>query len=236
MTDPDASIPREIRRLVEESQEILGWLDRLADLARDTRPEIVARIRRDYDGRLHAADERLAGHRPRLVEIVAEREDGLGALRHEMGARAADLEEIGLRHEIGEFDESELKARRAPVERALATLEAHIEREKETIATLTGVIKRLGTYGLESIGSIESIESIESAAEPPPGEVPVSAPEPEVAVIPEPETPADDNGRQSDYGDELDFLESLSFGESAGFDAVSAMLEEEEETAGDEPG
>ncbi|WP_420634868.1 hypothetical protein [Candidatus Palauibacter sp.] len=230
MTDPDASIPREIRRLVEESQEILGWLDRLADLARDTRPEIVARIRRDYDGRLHAADERLAGHRPRLVEIVAEREDGLGALRHEMGARAADLEEIGLRHEIGEFDESELKARRAPVERALATLEAHIEREKETIATLTGVIKRLGTYGVESIGSIES------AAEPPPGEVPVSAPEPEVAVIPEPETPADDNGRQSDYGDELDFLESLSFGESAGFDAVSAMLEEEEETADDEPG
>ena len=235
MTDPDSAVPQEVRRLAEASEEILRWIERLKDRALEARPEVVERIRRDYQVRLRSADTRLAAQRPLLVEIVSEREALQESLRAEMGAHASHLEEIELRHEVGEFSEAELKARRAPIERELADLGMRIEREKEMIAMLSGVIER--TTAPEAEPAIDTEPVIEAEAEVhAAAEVDrASEVDPELEVDPEAvadedegEPPSDAAGAGSEFADELDFLESLSLGETGPFDAVSAMLDEEE--------
>lgn len=177
MTDSEATIPEDVRQLAETSEETLRWIERLADRSVDARPEVVDKIRQDYEVRLRSSDTRLATHRPLLIEFVSERTAVLASLRAEMGVHAADLEEIELRHGVGELDDAELRVRRAPIEREMSELGAHIEREKEVIEMLSGVIERTGAPVAEP----------ESAPEPEPAPDPDPEPEPEPAPDPEPE-------------------------------------------------
>ena len=321
MTDSGSAIPEEVRRLAEASEAILRWIERLSDHALEARPEVVERIRRDYQLRLQSSDTRLAAQRPLLLELVSEREAVLAALRDDLAGQAADLEELELRREVGELDEAELRARRAPVEREMSDLGARIEQEKGVVEMLAGVLERTAP----SAGAPAVVPPTAPAAEPfvvsDPAPLPDPAPPPESAPPPEPypspepvtefsteeETPAPDpepapdvapameivaaavpepdevgaehtepdvaeadvveaeivepdivsaedagsdeegsedvgagdedagtEGADRGFADELDFLESLSLGEAGPFDAVSAMLDEEEKT-GDKP-
>ena len=320
MTDSDPAIPEEVRRLAEASEEILRWIVRLSDHTPEARPEVVERIRRDYELRLRSSDTRLAAQRPLLIEIVSERKVVLAALRDDLAGQAADLEELELRRDVGEFDGAELRARRAPVERNMSDLGARIEREKEMIEMFSGALERTAPSAAEpaaaapsdSVAPVVAGEEADAAEEEPPvvreeppatepelptdeDEAPavddaVAAPDPDAVlegdpapriepamdIVPEPvpqeedvpavpaaaaaaepddaeaDTVSEDVGTEDagtedaetegagggfadeGFADELEFLESLSLGETGPFDAVSAMLDEEEK-AGDTP-
>lgn len=183
MTDPEAKIPDDVREWAETSEEILRWIERLTDRSLEARPEVVDKIRRDYQVRLRSSDTQLAAHRPLLIEIVSERTAVLASLRAEMGVHAADLEEIELRHGVGEIDEAALRVRRAPIEREMGELGTRIEREKEVIEMLSGVIERTAAPDTEAESALEP----EPAPEPELAPGPVPAPEPEPDPEPDPE-------------------------------------------------
>ena len=271
MTDSDSAIPEEVRRLAEASEAILRWIERLSDHALEARPEVVERLRRDYQLRLQSSDTRLAAQRPLLLELLSEREAVLAALRDDLAGQAADLEEIELRREVGELDEAELRTRRAPVEREMSDLGARIEREKGVVEMLAGVLERTAPPAGEPAVVPPTAPDAEPfvVSEPAPPPEPYPSPEPVTEFSTEEETPAPDpepapdvapameivaaavpepdevdaepdepdagtEGADRGFADELDFLESLSLGEAGPFDAVSAMLDEEEKT-GDKP-
>ncbi|MCG8467397.1 MAG: hypothetical protein MJB57_04205 [Gemmatimonadetes bacterium] len=80
----------------------------------------------------------------------------------------------------------------------------------------------------------EDVASVEAPASEAPAAPPAGADEPAEATVESPpaEDPTSTDGDGGEYLDELEFLESLSLGDSDRFDAVSAMLDDEESGKG----
>ncbi len=210
-------------------------LDEVAAELEEHRHELVATL----DRRRTRLDELSAATERRSVELeeaelrfqVGELDD---ATWEERRAELAEgLEEI----------ESELAAARAAVE-ALET----VLRELSTDG-VTDVLDRAGVSWVKAPNRSEEPASVADAADEEPGaddavaqegpevrEVQSSAvatktkeAEPDTAV-PEPEqSGAAGDAESDDYLDELEFLESLSLDDPDSFDAVSRMLEDEED-------
>lgn len=278
--DTDSVIPAEVRDLIEESQKIQGWVERLADHADDVRPEVYEKVLTDYRQRLDAVTGELSEHHAHLVETLDGRRSEVEVLERDHDEHAAELEEVRLRHAVGEFDDDEWEERRGEVQGSLDELDQLLDDERKTVAELEEIIASIGAAGSAGpalmrdapgpdagesartavradgedlrpgVDSRESGEGAEEAG----ADADAAAAATETAeggtaavaadraksrkskeggpATSKPEKAADEaEGADEDAGeylDELEFLESLSLGESERFDAVSAMLDEEE--------
>ena len=96
-----------IQRLLEERRQYEAWLARIKATA-DSAPEHVrTRVRADYEARLKAVTEELKAHADSARQLVAQRKETLAELQKKEKAAAERLAETELRHEVGEYDESQ---------------------------------------------------------------------------------------------------------------------------------
>lgn len=96
-----------IQRLLEERRQYEAWLARITATA-DSAPEHVrTRVRADYEARLTAVTEELKAHADAARQLVAQRKETLLELQKKEKAAAERLAETELRHEVGEYDESQ---------------------------------------------------------------------------------------------------------------------------------
>jgi len=96
-----------IQRLLEERRQYEAWLARITATA-DSAPEHVrTRVRADYEARLKAVTEELKAHAEAARQLIAQRKENLLELQKKEKAAAERLAETELRHEVGEYDESQ---------------------------------------------------------------------------------------------------------------------------------
>ena len=297
-------IPDEIRDLLERRSTFQEWLDRLGNLGSEFRPEVAAKVRSDYEGRLARVEADLEGHRTDLEAALTERRAAVSDVSERHDARAAELEETELRHRVGEFDDEQWEHRRAEHQVALDELAADLSVHSSAVAALEAVLDELAgraaparepgaapeaeaSFGpdvavaaeMAAPGAAAPTEAREEAPvveESPVEESAVAATwmtqpfaerdsradedvAPEVVAeegaagedvveetVPEepgvaeavadetdgvdsvPET-VEESEEPAEFMDELEFLESLSLDDADSFDAVSAMLDEEED-------
>jgi hypothetical protein len=302
--DREQVIPTEIRTLLDQRLTYQEWLVRLDTLGGEYRPEVAAKVRGDYQDRLHGVEGELSGHRTVLESSLAERRESLGGILQQHDARTAELEESELRHKVGEYNDSEWEGRRGEHQAVLDELDGELTRERAAVEELERVLSELsGAAGAGVLPAEEAVavatvdeafleiephleadeeaapepaaealataaveepeaqvkaepelydeteveeelaevaeELEEEVAEPEPhGEVEVEGgvlPEDEIVAIEETAAAVEVVEDEREFMDELEFLESLSLEDPESFDAVSAMLEDEQEGTDAEP-
>jgi hypothetical protein len=96
-----------IQRLLEERRQYEAWLARITASA-DSAPEHVrTRVRADYEARLKAVTEELKAHADAARQLIAQHKERLGELQKKEKGAAERLAETELRHEVGEYDETQ---------------------------------------------------------------------------------------------------------------------------------
>src|SRR5882762_6575669 len=96
-----------IQRLLEERRQYEAWLARITATA-DSAPEHVrTRVKADYEARLKAVTEELRAHADAARQLIAQRKENLLEVQKKEKAAAERLAETELRHEVGEYDESQ---------------------------------------------------------------------------------------------------------------------------------
>ena len=96
-----------IQRLLEERRQYEAWLARI-NATPDSAPEHVrTRVKADYEARLKAVTEELKAHADVARQLIAQRKETLLELQKKEKSAAERLAETELRHEVGEYDESQ---------------------------------------------------------------------------------------------------------------------------------
>ncbi|MBX9929038.1 MAG: hypothetical protein K2X99_09015 [Gemmatimonadaceae bacterium] len=222
MTDPITA--EALDALLAERRKYEGWLAQLAARAATTPAHIVAKVSADYQGKLDAVLERLAGETEALGSSLAARREALATASDALRAAQDTRAELELRAAVGEFSDTEWAERREGSDRELEQLEsarADIAAEVDKLVAL-----------IEDVSSGAISAPVAQAEEPEPEPAPVEeaaaeevaepvAPEPTAAteareavppVVPVPPVappapdPSDNTGPSFD---ELAFLKSV---------------------------
>lgn len=250
MTDQSGSsrpvVPAAVSDLIEESQTIQGWIERLAGHAGEARPEVFERVLGDYQERLEKVTGTLAQHRADLAASLDGRQAEVETLQADRDSHAAELEEARLRHAVGEYSDRKWDDRREAIEGSLGELDELLDIEKAAVGELTGIIDSMEAgeappqvqgpaavevrdepeIVVERVDDVESVDDVEVIDETAAEDLAEAA---EASAGADGDVDDGDVDDGDDYVDELEFLESLSLDESDKFDAVSAMLDDEEE-------
>lgn len=229
----DDVVPPRIAELLSERGTLLQWLERLEERREDVRPAVYERVRSDYGERLERVERSLAGHRSDLEESLARHRSTVAELEAEHEDRDARLEEMELRHAVGELEEEEFEQVAEELRAELEDLEGRLAEERSASERLEEV--------LEELGRMEGLEELEPAPEPEAERTGAAGPASGAAGEPStgddveggrrrPETEGSGEPRdeEPEEEDELDFLESLAW-EEEGLDTLSLVLDEDEE-------
>ena len=172
-----------IQRLLEERRQYEAWLARITATV-DSAPEHVrTRVRADYEARLKAVTEELKAHADAARQLIAQRKENLIELQKKEKAAAERLAETELRHEVGEYDESQWT-------------QVH----KDALADLGAVRDELMDVERD-ITRLEELDALVKAKPSPP-------PPPRVGTPPRP--PEKREERRKTPVDELAFLKSVT--------------------------
>ena len=195
----------QVRELVADRDRLRSWIDRLDSLDDATPQHIAARVREDYA-------ERLAGITAELTEHVQAVRDDLRAARERLGEgeerhrETMDrLDEVRLRHRIGELDADSWEEQRPKLEAA----RDEADQAREEVA---GEVETLEALLLEIEAPAEPAPSSAGEGEGDVGTAGPAAPEP-------PEAAGDDAA-----GDE-DEWEPVIVGADDGDDELDAAFE-----------
>jgi hypothetical protein len=168
-----------VRELVAERDRLRAWIDRLDSLDDATPQHIATRVRSDYGERLEAITAELTEHVQAVRDDLKEARERLASA--EEGHREAmdRLEEVRLRHRIGELDADSWEEQRP-------ALEATRDEADEARAGVAA--------------EVETLEALLVEIETPP-EAPAPAAPPEEAAQPEAE-PGGDEPSEDEPGEE----------------------------------
>jgi len=161
-----------VHELVQQREQLTAWLARLDEVAAHAPDRVAGRVRGDYEERLRQVNQDLSEHRGE-IERDLERLRGELAEAEQRRAQAADaLEEVRLRHTIGELDDRAWDKARPDLERDVAAAD-------EAVAHARGEADRLQSLAADIAGADERAAA------------PAAEPEPEPELPPLPEIPAD---------------------------------------------
>jgi hypothetical protein len=225
-SEKDPVVPPVVRELLQESEKVQGWVAKLPEHADEAYPEVFERVRDDYIGRLDGLADQLGQHRSDLLVSLEGRRATAESLRGDRRSHAANLEEVHLRHAVGEFSEEEWDSRRTTIEASLDKVDSLLAVEEGAVSELTAVIDsieghtrpvrpiRLGTRK-----TVESAADAEAAVDSRAGEgVAVGARSWSEVVAQRPHEAPKDGGSE----DELDFLAALSRDDLKNLDPILA--------------
>ncbi|MBB4635135.1 zinc finger Ran-binding domain-containing protein [Longimicrobium terrae] len=159
-----------VHDLIRQREQLNGWIARLDEVGGRASTHVTQRVRADYADRLRRVTEDLSSHRGE-IEADLERNRGLLQEAEERRGHLADeMDEVQLRHLIGELDEAAWDAQRPGLESAVAEAGdavAHARSEVERLQTLAADIA-----GAESAMAAPS--PAPAVADAPPPAVPIA--------------------------------------------------------------
>lgn len=168
MTDP---IPPQIDELLERRATYSQWLDRLEEATEEARPEVVRRIRSDYQERLEEVRSELAEHRQDLAEELDRRSGRVEGLEVDREEALARREEAEIRHRVGEYDDERWERERGELDATIRELEEDLESERGAIDQLRSALEIIDSApaprdeAAEESGQTADGEAVEAADE-----------------------------------------------------------------------
>jgi hypothetical protein len=96
-----------IQRLLEERRQYEAWLARMTATAESAPEQVRTRVKADYEARLKAVTEELKSHAEAARQLIAQHKERLLELQKKEKGAAERLAETELRHEVGEYDETQ---------------------------------------------------------------------------------------------------------------------------------
>ena len=206
-------VPAQVVSLLEERAKVQGWIEKLVDFREDASPEVYARVREDYAGRLAELNRRLADHRADLESSLETHRRRVAELQERRDERAAELEEAELRYSVGEYGEEEWAQRRQSGQSELERVDAELEEERTALGELERTLASLPGSDEEARGpaapGVDVTEAAERVEEP--GAEPRPVAPDAVAESPESEDAVARRDRE-----DADLLESSPLAEVAG--------------------
>jgi hypothetical protein len=181
-----------VHDLIRLREQLTGWITRLDEVGPQASTRAAERVRADYADRLRRVNADLSSHRG---EIEADLERFRGALaqaeEHRLAA-ADEMDELSLRHLIGELDEAAWNAARPDLEARVASAEDAVtaaRAEVERLEQLALDISRAESAAAESAASpvAEAPAAAGSTEEAPAAPAEASAKKAPVAPAAEPE-------------------------------------------------
>jgi hypothetical protein len=175
-----------VHDLIRLREQLTSWIERLDQVGPQASTRAAERVRADYADRLRLVNEDLSSHRG---EIEADLERFRGALaraeEHRLAA-ADEMDEVSLRHLIGELDEAawnearpDLEVRVRDAEDAVTAARSEVERLEQLAAD----ISRAESAAAESAAPADAGAPF-AAAEPSAEEAPAEAPVDEAPPAP----------------------------------------------------
>lgn len=147
MNTPPSPVPDETRSTVESltEQRILlqQWLARLDEVRSDVPDRVAERVRADYEGRLRAVTGELSTHREAIRGDLEARTAELERAEARRAETVDLLEELRLRHRIGEVPDDEWTARRPELEEAVSSAEGEVARVRGEVERLTSLLSEM---------------------------------------------------------------------------------------------
>ncbi len=138
---PPADSP--VESLFRQRDQLQGWISRLGDVQGQVPGHVAERVRRDYEERLRAVTAELSTHRGAILADLDARRAEMDHAEERRAAAADDLEEVRLRHMIGELDDAAWEARRPGLEGVVATAETEAARARSEVERLDGLLRGL---------------------------------------------------------------------------------------------
>lgn len=167
-----------VHDLILLREQLTSWIARLDQVGPQASTRAAERVRADYADRLRRVNEDLSSHRG---EIEADLQRFRGALEQAEARRLAaadEMDELSLRHLIGELDEPAWN-------RARPELEARVRDAEDAVGAARAEVERL-----EQLAADISRAETEAAAAPATAEAPAAPAEPaaeEAPAAPAPE-------------------------------------------------
>ncbi|HKP74420.1 MAG TPA: hypothetical protein VJT67_02705 [Longimicrobiaceae bacterium] len=162
-----------VHELVQQRDQLRAWIAKLDEVQSAAPSRVTERVRADYQDRLRRVTEDLSAHGEEIRRALDEVRGRLAEAEERRGHAADALEEMRLRHLIGELDEGAWEQARQPLEAESSGAEQAVEQARAEV-------ERLSTLADEiDAGSREPEPEPEPAAAAAPDEQP--EPEPQAA-------------------------------------------------------
>ncbi len=155
----DTSAIEELRKIKQDEEVLKDWLAKMEAKKGKVSDAVFARVRKDYEGRNAALDEKARPLKERARSEYAKLRSRVEQFEKALEVAKLDKEELEFRHEIGEFEGSDFEAHLKECEQRLTQRQAE----------LTEANQLKGRF-------IEAFRSEEELALPPPAPAPAPAP------------------------------------------------------------
>jgi hypothetical protein len=158
-----------IEALLHERARFQQWLAKLDSAAGKAPPAVRAKVRADYQGRLHAVIEELKSHAETIRSALERHRVSQGDLEGKRGQAEEALAEAEVRHVVGEYADADWEKLRDQTTQTIDALQVELEKigkEVERLVEVQGFIA-------------------EQPAQPEPAAEPEPEPEPEPVPIAE---------------------------------------------------
>src|SRR5690606_37685866 len=133
----------DVLELIERRDTIQVWLARLDEQKGKVSERVLVRVRDDYQSRLRETLDALAGHRRVIQEELDRATRRLAEAEEEHQAAVDRLEEMRLRHLIGEIDQDTWSKRETELTAAVETASARETEIRAETRRLTELLDQL---------------------------------------------------------------------------------------------
>jgi hypothetical protein len=219
MTDPNTAAESPVHALIQQREQLRTWIAKLDEVAAGAPTRVAERIRQDYSDRLARVTTELGGHRDEIGRSLDSMRAQL-AQAEERESHASDaLEEMRLRHLIGELPADEWDTQRVRLEGELEGVRDEAARVRAEVERLAGLAAEVAGDGVPAPAEAHAFESV--AEDPAAGAA---------------DAPEEDDDAQ---GEPIAFLDTTAPADDAGEDTSSWLndisLDEPEAPRADAP-
>ncbi|MDB4948522.1 MAG: hypothetical protein JWM27_1171 [Gemmatimonadetes bacterium] len=207
-----------VHELIEQRERLRGWIAKLDEVRGDANQRVAERVRGDYEARLQSVTEELSTHREELERDLAARQADLNGAEERRVSVGEALDEVRLRHLIGELDGGAWEEARPDLERAVEEADAALAATRADVDDLAHLVEEIrnADEAAASVAATADARAEDRAApaeeaptpadaapesEPPPAESPASAPVAEAPTAPEPAHAESDAAEEEPVGD-----------------------------------
>lgn len=210
---------RPIQQLLDERLKVMQWLDRLSGAGQEAPPDVLERVRRDYQTRLDGVARQLEGYQEELEHSRNQFESERKELAENEREARDKLAEAELRHLVGEFEDGRWTGLKAEITNELSTVQNKLGETESEITRLDDVLSLI-----RNKPNTEVRRAIPLQEPPPPLPRSVEAeplPEPQM-IEPTPPPVMEPVSSPPKAMDELAFLKSVTEDEQQGPQASQA--------------
>ena len=141
-SEPTSAAIESPTELLARREQLMEWLRRLDGLD-DIPAQVASRVRTDYEQRLATVVDELAAHRDQLADERQRLDDQLLAAAERHDGAVDALEEVRLRHRIGELSSDEWETRRPTLEDEVESASAERSGTEQEIAGLDELLGQI---------------------------------------------------------------------------------------------